>query len=98
MYRSFRFVSLVALACAAAASAMSAAVDRVASAVSYGIDRLLSAMLASNLDVHIRPRHSNNPIIALSAHRHTLTHAQGKPAHSKQWQKFSPLCQHAGLL
>ena len=43
MYRSFRFVSLVALACAAAASAMSAAVDRVASAVSYGIDRLLTA-------------------------------------------------------
>ena len=43
MYRSSRFVSLVALACAAAASAMSAAVDRVASAVSYGIDRLLSA-------------------------------------------------------
>ena len=43
MYRSFRFVFLVALACAAAASAMSAAVDRVASAVSYGIDRLLTA-------------------------------------------------------
>jgi hypothetical protein len=43
MYRSSRFVSLVALACAAAASAMSAAVDRVASAVSYGIDRLLTA-------------------------------------------------------
>ncbi|PTT38066.1 hypothetical protein DBR23_15545 [Acidovorax sp. HMWF018] len=43
MYRSSRFVSLVALACVAAASAMSAAVDRVASAVSYGIDRLLSA-------------------------------------------------------
>ncbi len=42
MYRSSRFVSLVALACVAAASAMSAAVDRVASAVSYGIDRLLS--------------------------------------------------------
>lgn len=43
MYRSSRFVSLVALACVAAASAMSAAVDRVVSAVSYGIDRLLIA-------------------------------------------------------
>ena len=43
MYRSSRFASLVALACMAAAYAVSAAVDRVASAVSYGIDRLLSA-------------------------------------------------------
>lgn len=43
MYRSSRFVSLVALACMAAASAVSAAVDRVVSAVSYGFDRLLSA-------------------------------------------------------
>lgn len=43
MYRSSRFVSLIALACVAAASAMSAAVDRVVSAVSYGIDRVLSA-------------------------------------------------------
>ena len=45
MYLSSRFVSLVAMACMAAASAMSAAVDRVASAVSYGIDRLLSALV-----------------------------------------------------
>lgn len=43
MYRSSRFVSLVAMACMAAASAMSAAVDRVVAAVSYGIDRVLSA-------------------------------------------------------
>ena len=43
MYRSSRFASLVALACMAAASAVSTAVDRVVSAVSYGIDRLLSA-------------------------------------------------------
>lgn len=43
MYRSSRFVSLVAMACTAAASAMTAAVDRVVSAVSHGIDRLLSA-------------------------------------------------------
>ncbi|MBT9513248.1 MAG: hypothetical protein IV104_12955 [Acidovorax sp.] len=43
MYRSSRFVSLIALACMAAASAMSVAVGRVASAVSNGIDRVLSA-------------------------------------------------------
>lgn len=43
MYRSSRFVSLIAPACMAAASAMSAAVDRVVAAVSYGIDRVLSA-------------------------------------------------------
>lgn len=43
MYRSSRFVSLIALACMAAASAMSAAADRVVAAVSYGIDRVLSA-------------------------------------------------------
>ncbi len=43
MNRSSRLISLVAMACLAAASAMTAAVDRVASAVSHGIDRLLIA-------------------------------------------------------
>lgn len=43
MCRSSRFVSLVAMACMAAASAVSAAAGRVVSAVSYGIDCLLSA-------------------------------------------------------
>lgn len=45
MFRSSRFVSLVAMACMAAASAVSAAAGRVVSAVSYGVDYLLSAMV-----------------------------------------------------
>lgn len=66
MYRSSRFVSLVALACAAAASAMSAAVDRVASAVSYGIDRLLSAWVEP-FQLHGKASGKEKPRVAVVA-------------------------------
>lgn len=66
MYRSSRFVSLVALACVAAASAVSAAVDRVVSAVSYGIDRLLRAWVEL-FQPQAKPPSQEKPRVALVA-------------------------------
>lgn len=66
MYRSSRFVSLVAMACVAAASAMSAAVDRVASAVRYGIDRLLGAWVEP-FQLQAKPPSQEKPRVALVA-------------------------------
>lgn len=64
MYRSSRFVSLIALACMAAASAMSAAAARVVSAVSYGIDRLLSAWVEP-FQLQAKPPSQEKPRVAL---------------------------------
>lgn len=66
MYRSSRFVSLIALACMATASAMSAAVDRVVSAVSYGIDRVLSAWVEP-FQLQAKPPAQEKPRVALVA-------------------------------
>lgn len=66
MYRSSCFVSLVALACMAAASAMTAAVHRVVSAVSYGFDRLLSAWVEP-FQLQINATGQEKPRVALVA-------------------------------
>lgn len=64
MYRSSRFVSLIALACMAAASAVSAAADRVVAAVSYGIDRVLSAWVEP-FQLQAKPPGQEKPRVAL---------------------------------
>ena len=66
MYRSSRLVSIVAMACMAAASAISAAADRVVSAVSYGVVRLLTAWVEP-FQAQAKPPSQEKPRVALVA-------------------------------
>lgn len=66
MTRSSRFFSVLAVACLAAASAFSAAADRVVSAVSRGFDRLVAAWVEP-FQPMAKPPSQEKPRVALVA-------------------------------
>lgn len=66
MTRSSRFFSVLAAACLAAASAFSAAADRVVGAVSRGFDRLVAAWVEP-FQPQAEPPSQEKPRVALVA-------------------------------
>lgn len=86
MYRSSRFVSLIALACMAAASAMSAAVDRVVAAVSYGIDRVLSAWVEPFQLLAKAPGQEKQRVALVAAKAFVLRVLKRRPTVHPSWR------------
>lgn len=66
MSRSYRFFSVLAVACLAAASAFSAAADRVLGAVGRGFDRLIGAWVEP-FKPQVEPPSQEKPRVALAA-------------------------------
>ena len=66
MTRSSRFFSVLAVACLAAASALSAAADRVVGTLSRGFDRLIAAS-AEPFQPLAKPPSQEKPRVALVA-------------------------------